>query len=85
MRNRELKRRALTQDEIRHEVEILVDQGHKRVLLVAGESYPREGFRYVLDSIATVYAVKRDDSLVPMRERLRPEGEIAETQERRAD
>ena len=39
-RNKELKRRALTQDEIRHEVEVLVDQGHKRVLLVAGESYP---------------------------------------------
>ena len=61
VRNKEVKRRALTQDEIRHEVEILVEQGHKRVLLVAGESYPQEGFRYVLDSIATVYAVKRDN------------------------
>jgi 2-iminoacetate synthase len=58
-RNKELKRRALTQDEIRHEVEVLVDQGHKRVLLVAGESYPREGFQYVLDSVATIYSVKR--------------------------
>ena len=60
VRNKELKRRALTQDEIRHEVETLVDQGHKRILLVAGESYPRQdGFQYVLDSIATVYDVKR--------------------------
>lgn len=59
VRNKELKRRALTQDEIRREVEVLVDQGHKRVLLVAGESYPDEGFRYVLDSIATIYSVKR--------------------------
>jgi 2-iminoacetate synthase len=59
VRNRELKRRALTQDEIRHEVEILVDQGHKRVLLVAGESYPREGFAYVLEAVATIYGVKR--------------------------
>jgi 2-iminoacetate synthase len=59
VRNKELKRRALTQDEIRREVEILVDQGHKRVLLVAGESYPDEGFRYVLDSVATIYDVKR--------------------------
>ena len=59
VRNKELRRRALTQDEIRREVEILVDQGHKRILLVAGESYPQEGFRYILDSIATVYSVKR--------------------------
>ena len=59
VRNKELKRRALSQDEIRREVEILVDQGHKRVLLVAGESYPKEGFQYVLDSVGTIYAVKR--------------------------
>ena len=60
VRNKALRRRALTQEEIRHEVEVLVDQGHKRVLLVAGESYPKEnGFQYVLDSIATVYDVKR--------------------------
>ena len=59
VRNKELKRRALTQAEIRHEVELLVDQGHKRILLVAGESYPKQGFGYVLDSIATIYEVKR--------------------------
>jgi len=60
VRNKELKRRALTQDEIRREVEALVDQGHKRILLVAGESYPKGGgFQYVLDSIATIYDVKR--------------------------
>jgi len=58
VRNKELKRRALTQDEIRHEVELLVDEGHKRVLLVAGESYPKQGFQYVLDSVESIYAVK---------------------------
>ncbi len=58
-RNKEIKRRALTQEEIRDEVGLLIDQGHKRVLLVAGESYPREGFDYVLKSIESVYAVKR--------------------------
>jgi 2-iminoacetate synthase len=61
VRNTELKRRALTQDEIRHEVELLVDEGHKRVLLVAGESYPKQGFQYVLDSVATIYSVKRNN------------------------
>ncbi len=59
-RNKELKRRALTQDEIRREVELLVDEGHKRILLVAGESYPKQGFQYVLDSVATIYSVKKD-------------------------
>jgi 2-iminoacetate synthase len=58
-RNRTVKRRALSQDEIRREVEILVDQGHKRILLVAGESYPNQGFQYVIDSIASIYSVKR--------------------------
>ncbi len=58
-RNKAIRRRALTQDEIRQEVELLIDQGHKRVLLVAGEAYPREGFPYVLKSIETVYSVRR--------------------------
>lgn len=55
VKNSEVHRRALSQEEIASEVRALIDQGHKRVLLVAGESYPREGFKYVLDSIATVY------------------------------
>ena len=58
-KNRELRRKALSQDEIRSEVEALVGQGHKRVLLVAGESYPREGFDYVLKAIDTIYSVKK--------------------------
>ncbi|HUX07931.1 MAG TPA: [FeFe] hydrogenase H-cluster radical SAM maturase HydG [Acidobacteriota bacterium] len=54
-RNKEVVRRTLTQDEIANEVKILIDQGHKRILLVAGEAYPRDGFQYILDSIETVY------------------------------
>lgn len=56
-RNREVVRRALTQEEIAQEVRVLIDQGHKRVLLVAGESYPHEGFSYVLECIDTIYSV----------------------------
>ncbi|HNV02255.1 MAG TPA: [FeFe] hydrogenase H-cluster radical SAM maturase HydG [Vicinamibacterales bacterium] len=59
-RNTALTRRALTQEEIAHETRILVRQGHKRVLLVAGESYPHEGFSYVLKAIDTVYGVTED-------------------------
>jgi 2-iminoacetate synthase len=57
--NAALKRRALTQEEIARETRILIDQGHKRVLMVAGESYPeQEGFDYVLQAIATIYATR---------------------------
>jgi len=54
-RNRDLKRRALSQDEIAREVTHLVEEGHKRILVVAGESYPHEGFDYILNAIDTVY------------------------------
>ena len=57
--NRALDRRVLTQEEIAAEVAALVDQGHKRVLVLCGESYPRQGFSYVLDTIDTVYSVHR--------------------------
>jgi 2-iminoacetate synthase len=56
--NRALKRRVLTQEEIAGQVKILIDQGHKRLLLVAGESYPREGFNYILKAIDTIYKTK---------------------------
>jgi len=54
-KNKEVQRRALSQEEISREVKILVEQGHKRLLLVAGETYPQEGFSYILKSIETIY------------------------------
>jgi 2-iminoacetate synthase len=68
--NREVKRRTLSQEEIANEVRIIVGQGHKRILMVAGEAAPpprqaniglsaqQESFRYILDAIATIYGVK---------------------------
>ena len=56
-RNRAVVRRALSQAEVAEEVRILIDQGHKRTLLVAGESYPHEGFSYVLQCVDTIYGV----------------------------
>ncbi len=59
VRNKEVKRRALSLDEIKHEIKILVEQGHKRVLMVAGEAYPKqEGFQYVLDASEAIFSVK---------------------------
>ncbi|MEQ8191116.1 MAG: [FeFe] hydrogenase H-cluster radical SAM maturase HydG [Candidatus Eremiobacterota bacterium] len=58
--NEPLIRKALNQDEIREEVEVLLSQGHKRVLLVAGESYTHEGLSYIFKSIETIYSVKSE-------------------------
>jgi 2-iminoacetate synthase len=56
--NTKLTRRTLTQEEIAEETRILIRQGHKRILLVSGEALPQQGFQYILDSIATIYATK---------------------------
>jgi 2-iminoacetate synthase len=52
------RRRALTQDEVAREVKALVEQGHKRILMVSGEAYPHGGFEYILDSIQTIYTTR---------------------------
>lgn len=57
-KNKDIVRRVLNQEEIKHETEALIKQGHKRVLLVAGESYPNQGFQYVLDSIRSAYEAR---------------------------
>jgi 2-iminoacetate synthase len=58
--NKDIVRNALSQEHIARETEVLINQGHKRILMVAGESYPNRGFQYVLDSIKTIYGVKSE-------------------------
>lgn len=50
--NRDLRRRTLTTEEVRRETAALVSQGHKRVLLVYGDSCD---IKYVTDTIGAVY------------------------------
>jgi len=38
--NRELNRITLSQEEIAAEIKVIIEQGHKRILMVAGEAYP---------------------------------------------
>lgn len=57
-KNAEITRRALTQEEIANETKHLINDGQKRVLLVAGESYPKEGLDYILKAIDTIYSVQ---------------------------
>ena len=58
--NKDIVRSVLSQEKIANEVKTLINQGQKRILLVAGESYPKQGFQYVLDSIKTIYDVKTE-------------------------
>lgn len=58
--NKKLHRKELDQNEIKEETTTLINQGHKRVLLVAGEAYQKKGLDYVLDSIDTVYSVQNN-------------------------
>lgn len=60
VRNTAVRRRALTQEEIAEETRIIINQGHKRCLLVSGEAYPNEGFSYILKAIETIYATRTD-------------------------
>ena len=57
--NKALPRTALDMDGIKRETLELVRQGHKRLLMVAGEGYSAAngGFNYVLDAIRAVYDV----------------------------
>ena len=56
--NTELKRRTLTLEEVAEETRILIRQGHKRVLVVAGEALPPRGFQYIIDTINTIYETR---------------------------
>ncbi|MFQ3549032.1 MAG: [FeFe] hydrogenase H-cluster radical SAM maturase HydG [Armatimonadota bacterium] len=56
--NTELQRKVLSIDEIKHETEILLKQGHKRVLLVAGEHPTQSGIDFIEKAVEAVYSVK---------------------------
>lgn len=56
--NKHEKRRILTLDEIKKETEYVLDNGHKRIIMVYGE-HPKSDVHYMADSIRAVYSVER--------------------------
>lgn len=56
--NKYLKRSQLTQEQIKKEVEELLKEGHKRLLVVAGEN--SNNIDYTIESIKTIYETKLD-------------------------
>ena len=57
-RNKAVTRRTLGMEDIARETKALIDQGHKRLLLVSGEGRHQGGLQYVLDAIETIYSTK---------------------------
>ncbi len=58
--NKDLERRSLTLDEIEDEVKYLVHQGHKRLLLVAGEHPKKSSVKVLGEAIERVYSVNEN-------------------------
>ncbi len=58
--NKQLERKALNTEQITKEVEWLLKNGHKRILLVAGEAAPKgkKLIDYYVEAIETIYAVE---------------------------
>ena len=61
--NKEAIRRALNPDEIRQETKILLRQGHKRVLMVAGEAYPGSDM-ICMEFINAIYGAEENGSRI---------------------
>ncbi len=62
--NKHIRRKKLTQDEIRAEVIALQDMGHKRLALETGEDPVNNPIEYVLESIKTIYSVKHKNGAI---------------------
>jgi 2-iminoacetate synthase len=58
--NKELKRVALTMNEIADEVRVLEQEGHKRLLMLCGEHPKRSSIDYFIEAIETAYGVTSD-------------------------
>jgi 2-iminoacetate synthase len=54
--NKKIVRKVLNMDELENETRILLRDGHKRLLLICGES-PRNNIDYICEAIRRVYAV----------------------------
>ncbi len=58
--NEKVERRKLSQNEIRDEVEALIEKGHKRLLVLTGER-EEEDLTYLLEGIRTAYDTETEE------------------------
>ena len=58
--NKGMKRITLSREELIGETTALIDQGHKRLILVYGE-HPKYSADFIAETVRTVYSVKHDN------------------------
>ncbi|MGF0095222.1 [FeFe] hydrogenase H-cluster radical SAM maturase HydG [Peptoniphilus sp. SGI.035] len=63
-KNKNIRRKKLTQEEIKKEVIALQDMGHKRLAIELGEDPVNNPIEYVLDSIKTIYSIKHKNGQI---------------------
>jgi len=56
--NKDMKRKCLNIDEIKEETKIILEQGHKRILMLMGEHKKECSFNYFIKAIDAAYSVK---------------------------
>lgn len=64
LKNKNIARKKLTQEEIKREVIALQDMGHKRLALEVGEDPVHNPIEYVLESIETIYGIKHKNGAI---------------------
>ncbi len=57
LKNKDIPRKKLTQEQVREEVIALQDMGHKRLAIEAGEDPVNNPLEYILECIKTIYSV----------------------------
>ncbi len=63
-KNKHIRRKKLSQEEIIEEVTALQDMGHKRLALEAGEDPVNNPIEYILESIKTIYSIKHKNGAI---------------------
>ena len=63
-KNKHIRRKKLSLEEIKKEVIALQDLGHKRLALEAGEDPLNNPIEYILESIKTIYSIKHKNGAI---------------------
>ena len=64
MKNKHIRRKKLTQEEVRAEVIALQDIGHKRLAIESGEDPVNNPIEYILECIDTIYSIKHKNGAI---------------------
>ena len=64
LKNKNISRKKLTQEDIVREVTALQDMGHKRLAIESGEDPENNPIEYILESIKTIYSIKHKNGAI---------------------